>query len=499
MRANPPAEPPRKARPNRASDSGADARARGKEREREAGIRGEVPGTPSNEPGTPSNEPIPRAGSSQRHTAAQGWRHFLARVRYLFHSERWRVARNGILAGVAAGALTIAYRWTIATGTRFAENWYQIIRANPLHVVGFVAAACVLAVLVWLLLRWEPTASGSGIPQAKGFLLGTVPLRPLRTIIVRFLGGGAGGFFGLSLGREGPSIHIGASAAHLLSRPLHANEKEQKLLVTSGASAGLSAAFNAPVSGIVFGLEGLHKSFSPLVVVSAATGALAADAFSMATFGSTPILQFGNVTPMRFADLWILIPLGLITGVLGALVNQLLLASQSIAKLPGPTPLLIAFAAALPVGLFTPRALGGGEELIKWAEYTATGIGAVAVLLAVKTLFTAIAFGSGIPGGIFMPILAIGTLTGAGYALAVQQAGFPEGYQAALAVCGMAGLLASTVRTPLTSILLTAEMTGSLTHLLPVATVVILSVFVADALHVPPIYDALLKRMAPAS
>lgn len=430
-----------------------------------------------------------------RYSFREGWQHFLERIRYLFHSRRWRAARNGICAGLVAGALTIAYRWLIATGTGVAAQWYPIIRENPWHLAGFVLAAAAAAMLAWALIRWEPNASGSGIPQVKGYLLGAITLRPLRTIIVRFIAGGAGAFFGLSLGREGPSIHIGASGAQLLARPLRATNDEQKLLATSGAAAGLSAAFNAPVSGIVFALEGLHKSFSPLVVVSAATGALAADAVSMAWFGAQPILQFGSVSSMPLNRMWIVIPLGLVTGVLGAAVNQLLLASQSLAKLPGPLPLLVALAVALPVGLLLPRALGGGEHLIQWSEYAAAGLGGVFLILAVKLLFTAVAFGSGIPGGIFMPILAAGTLTGAGYALAVESIGFPEGYQTALAVCGMAGLLASTVRTPLTSILLTAEMTGSLSHLLPVATVVILSIFVADALRVPPIYDALLTRM----
>jgi H+/Cl- antiporter ClcA len=138
--------------------------------------------------------------------------------------------------------------------------------------------------------------------------------------------------------------------------------------------------------------------------------------------------------------------------------------------------------------------LGGGEDLIEWAEVGSIGLGAVLVALAAKIALTTVSFGSGVPGGIFMPILAIGTLTGAGYALGARALGLSGDLRMALAVCGMAGVLAASVRTPLTSILLTAEMTGTLGHLLPVATVVIMSIFTADALRVPPIYDALLQR-----
>lgn len=319
-------------------------------------------------------------------------------------------------------------------------------------------------------------------------------MHPVRVIAARFSGGGAAALFGLSLGREGPSIQIGAAAAQLLKRPLRATPEEERHLLTSGAAAGLSAAFNAPVSGLMFGMEGLHRSFSPLVIGSAATGALAADVVAGIAFGSDAVLQFGTVQLMPMYLLWAAIPLGLLAGLIGALFNRLLLASQRLQHLPGPGGILVALAVALPCGLFVPFAIGGGEQAIEWAEFGAASLGAIVIVLLVKIAFTAVSFGSGVPGGIFMPILAIGTLTGAGYTLVLEAIGFPEGYRAALAVCGMAGLLAATVRTPLTSILLTAEMTGSLSHLLPVATVVIIAIFIADALHVPPIYDALLAR-----
>ncbi len=163
-------------------------------------------------------------------------------------------------------------------------------------------------------------------------------------------------------------------------------------------------------------------------------------------------------------------------------------------RLPGPLPVLIAMLAALACGLLAPRVLGGGEELIHWAQIGSVGLGSVLALLLLKFVLTGVSFGSGIPGGIFMPILAIGTLTGVGYALVAHDLGLSADLRVALAVCGMAGVLAASVRTPLTSILLTAEMTGSLGHLLPVATVVLLAIFTADALRVPPIYQALLER-----
>ncbi len=423
------------------------------------------------------------------------WDLFVERLHQLAASRRWRVARNGILAGVVAGAVASLYRFCIEEATDAALAAYSFIGRHPLAVLAWITAASLASVLVWLLLRWEPSASGSGIPQVKGFLIGRMGMRPLPVVFTRFLGGTGGAVFGLSLGREGPSIHIGAAVARLLARPLRATDEERDYLVTSGASAGLAAAFNAPVSGMLFGIEGLHRSFSPLVIVSASTGALTAGTVSTLAFGPHPILQFGAVGELSLSGLWMVLPLGILTGIMGALVNRILLASQSLARLPGPTGIAVSLAAVLPAGMVLPQVLGGGESLIGCAEQAAMGIGLVALLLLVKIVLTAISFGSGIPGGIFMPILAIGTLTGTGYALVIHAWGAPSGEQKILALCGMAGLLAASVRTPLTSILLTAEMNGSLTHLLPVAAVVIFATFTADALRVPPIYDALLMRM----
>lgn len=419
---------------------------------------------------------------------------------HLFGSRRWRVARNGVIAGLLAGVVSSAYRIAVQAGTTVAHSVYAAVASRPALIAAWLGAAVAIAVAVSRLLRWEPESSGSGIPQVKGILAGRMSMRPVRVLVSRFLGGTAGAVFGLSLGREGPSIHLGAAVADLLAGPLKATPEERRQLVTSGASAGLSAAFNAPVSGMLFGMEGLHRSFSPLVIASASTGALAACAISTLAFGPHPILQFGTVAELPLPLLWVVLPLGVLSGLVGALVNRMLLAAQAIARLPGSFAVLTALLVALPVGLVLPDVLGGGETLIGRAEYAADTLGMVVLLLVAKMLFTAYSFGCGIPGGIFMPILAIGTLTGSAYALVADAIGLPLHYRAVLAVCGMAGVLAASVRTPLTSILLTAEMTGSLAHLLPVASVVILAIFTADALRTPPIYEALLDRaLAPAT
>jgi len=176
-------------------------------------------------------------------------------------------------------------------------------------------------------------------------------------------------------------------------------------------------------------------------------------------------------------------------------MNRMLLGLQSAYKrLPWCLRPCIALIIALPLGLFLPQVLGGGQNLIQLAESTQSRLRMISVLLACKLMFTCTSFGSGTPGGIFMPILAVGALSGSLFGIASAQIGLPKEYIPFFAVCGMAGTLSSVVKAPITSILLTAEMTGSLMHLFPVAACVLIALLVSDLLKIQPIYEALLER-----
>ena len=156
---------------------------------------------------------------------------------------------------------------------------------------------------------------------------------------------------------------------------------------------------------------------------------------------------------------------------------------------------MLALLIALPCGLFLPAVLGGGQGLIELSQGTQAALVTLALMLAVKIAFTSTSFGSGLPGGIFMPLLSIGALTGCLVSQLLIPLGLPQSAIAAFSVCAMAGVLSAAVKAPITSILLMAEMTGSLVHLLPVAAVAFLALLVSDLLRVRPIYEVLLERL----
>lgn len=421
------------------------------------------------------------------------------RLMTAFGRLKWKMAAAGIVCGIVSGALVVCYRLGIEYGLVFANWMYAQIRSNMWLIIPWLLAAVAVGLLNAWMIKREPMASGSGIPQTSGVVINGLPMKWQTILPVRFVGGLLGGLFGLSLGREGPSIQIGACGAQCVSHRVaskHRGDLQEHVMVTAGAAAGLSAAFSAPLSGMMFALEGVHRSFSPVILIGATAASLTADFMSKTTLGLTPVLDFIHMPQLALGHYWWMIPLGIVAGLLGSLTNRALLATQTLyTHIPAQWRCVIAILIALPVGLWLPQVLGGGSKLIELAELAHTGALTLVILLAFKLLFTCTCFGSGMPGGIFMPILAVGALGGGVCgALAYQSGVITRDTIPLFAVCVMAGTLSSAVKTPITSILLTVEMTGTLVHMLPVAATAFIALLVSDMLKTKPVYAALLDR-----
>lgn len=410
---------------------------------------------------------------------------------------KWSITAKGLLCGVIAGSLAVLYRLTYEYGTEFSLKIYRFLIGNPLMILPWLAAASVIGLLIAWLVRLEPMASGSGIPQVEGVLLYGLKMRWYTILPVRFAGGLLSSFFGLSLGREGPSIQIGSAGGQATAKMIGDSALEENYLITGGAAAGLSAAFSAPISGMLFALEEVHRSFSPLILIAATTSALTADMISKTVFGLQPILRFSAVTQLPVNMYLWLIPIGILSGACGVLMNKILLLCQSLySKLPWFLRPAVALFLALPFGLFLPEVLGGGQNLIKLAENPNSGIFFILICCIFKLIFTGTSFGSGIPGGVFMPILSAGALSGSLLGmLTAKTAGLSPEFIPFFAVCAMAGALSGSVKAPLTGIMLAAEMTGSFMYLLPVAACSFIALLFSDVLKVAPLYESLLERL----
>ena len=405
---------------------------------------------------------------------------------------------KSFLVGILASLVVVAFRFTLIYAEKFSIYIYSFQSSNKWFIPLWFAALAIIGFLVGKLTKREPFISGSGIPQVKAVMGGYLNNRPLSIIINKFIGGALSILGGLSLGREGPSVQLGACCGDIVSNKTKSSSLERKLLISSGASAGLSAAFNAPLAGVMFSLEEIYKYFSPLVILSTITASITADFISKEFFGLSPIFNFKEVAVMPLNHYFVLIILGLILGVLGVIYNWTLLNSQKLykkIKLPAEYKVIIAFIFAGIIGLIFPQLICGGSLVLN--ELTLSNAISFLILLAAgKFLFSMVSFGSGAPGGIFFPLLIIGGGIGAIIgAVSIKYLGMPAEFFSSFIILSMVGYFTAIVRAPITGVILISEMSGSFSHFLPLSIVAIISYIIADCFKCAPIYDSLMDNL----
>lgn len=426
-------------------------------------------------------------------------------------NDMWKRARRipvmliteGLCVGLIGGFIVLLYRVALT----FAGNWLikilSYIKGNPFRCAVWFLILMALAWIVGRLVKWEPMISGSGIPQVEGEVSGRLSQNWKRVLPAKFAGGFLCMLGGLSLGREGPSIQLGAMAGQGISRALGRGKREEKFLMTCGASAGLSAAFHAPLAGMMFAVEEIHKTFSIPILLPVMTASVTADYIASHILGLDPVFHFQITEYLPQNYYWLLILLGILVGVSGVFYNWGMLKAQELYhKIPflkETGRLLIAFLTAGVLGLVIPSVLGSGSGLIVSLTKGEMVLGMVVLTLVVKFLFSAVSFGSGAPGGIFFPLLILGALLGAVFAMTgAEFFGLDPVYINNFVLLGMTGFFTAIVRAPLTGIILLFEMSGSISQMLSLSIVSVTAYIVATLMRSEPIYDSLLKRILKA-
>ena len=411
------------------------------------------------------------------------------------------LALLSLLAGVASGLLGAVFRLLLDQADRLRNA--LITWAQGEEFVGFllVTAICAVAtgVAAWLVRRYSPQASGSGIPHVEAVLSGEVPQAPYRLIPVKFVGGLLAIGSGLALGREGPSVQMGASMANLLGVIFRRNEDDCKMLLAAGAGAGLATAFNAPIGGAVFVLEELVRRFdtrTTIVTLGASAGAIAV---ARMLLGDAPDFHVEPLPYPSFGTVPIHLALGLVAGFLGVAYNRAILGTLAVADRLDRWPVemraaLVGAAVAL-LAWFAPGVVGGGDAI---TQRTLAGTETVA-MLSIVFLFRfglgPLSYAAGTPGGLFAPILVLGSQSGLLFGN-ICYPWFPAvaAHPTALGIVGMAAFFTAVVRAPVTGIILVTEMTASFTLLLPMLSACFAAMLVPNLLRSAPIYDSLRDR-----
>ena len=322
---------------------------------------------------------------------------------------------KSLMIGIFAALSAVAYRAVLSRSEALCHGIFSFA-SSPLRMILLFLFLLLVGLVVGRITESEPLIKGSGIPQLEGQFHGHLSPRPLAVLVKKFIGGALGIVCGLSLGREGPSIQLGAMAGQLVGRRLpDSDEEDNKLLLLCGACAGLAAAFNAPLAGVAFALEETYKKFTPKAVFVTASASIIADIISKLFFGMTPALDMPQVDVLPLSMFFLYPIVGICCGCLGVLFNKTLMSTQKLYK---KLPVRDTFRIAIPFlfagvfGLVLPEVLGGGHHIISHLSGVGMTVGMMLLLLVGKFVFTMICFCSGAPGGIFFPLLVLGALSG---------------------------------------------------------------------------------------
>jgi CIC family chloride channel protein len=415
------------------------------------------------------------------------------------------LALLSLVVGAVSGLVGAVFRLCLDQTDRLRDaliSWAYDWKLAGFLLVTFACSAAT-AVAAWLVRRHAPYASGSGIPHVEAVLHRELPQAPFRLIPVKFYGGLLAIGSGLALGREGPSVQMGASLAHLAGVAFRRNWPDCRVLLAAGAGAGLATAFNAPIAGAIFVLEELVRRFETRIAI-AALGA-SATAIAVARLFLGEALDF-HVEPLPYDTTAATRPLyfllGAVAGLLAILYNRTLLGTIAafgrLERWPVELRAALVGAAVGVLAWFAPELVGGGEPI---AQRTLDGVEVLSMIPLVFLLrlaLGAVSYAARTPGGLFAPMLVLGAQFGFLFGTLCHRA-FPElGVRPeAFAVVGMAAFFTGVVRAPVTGIVLVIEMTASFTLLLPMLEACFAAMLVPTLLGDPPIYDSLRQGIVP--
>lgn len=417
-------------------------------------------------------------------------------------SRRFQISLvwEGALVGLVGGGVVTLYRLALSVAEDVLRSLTGRAAGDLVMMLGWFVLLALMLLVVSALIRWEPATSGSGIPQVDAEVLGRLDAPWARVIPAKFAEGTLLALAGLSLGREGPSVQLGGMSGKAVSRVLGRRRGEERLLVTCGAAAGMSAAFHAPLTGVLFALEEIHKEFTAPLIISVMCAAVTSDFLVSQVIGVDPVVSLFFVRDLPHVDYALVVALGLACGVLGALHNRGMFAAQRLyERLPGPlsrAKLVVPFALAGAVAFVWPELMCGGDAIVELLQQpTLPPLAALVALLVGKYVFTSLCFGSGAPGGTLFPLVVLGALVGAIFATAGVQLGMSPTYLPNFIALGVAGLFAGVIHAPVTAVILVFELTGSLDALLSVSIVSVLAYVTSSLTRTDGFYEHLLASL----
>jgi len=406
-----------------------------------------------------------------------------------------------VCSGLAVGFVGAAFRYALIAANRLRDLLIYTAHGWPRFgwILPLVVAALGAGLARLLVIRFAPFAAGSGIQHVEAVFSGEAKPAGFAIVPVKFFGGILALGTGLALGREGPTVQMGAALGLVSSKFLALDDEDCKVVQAAGAGSGLAVAFNAPIGGAIFVFEELTGSFSPWLLVATLAGTSVSIWIMRLLLGST--IEFTVTQALN--HLWHVAPfflLGSLLGLAGAAYNKLTMAALHLSDRYSRIPSVYrATAIGAVIGLiawFEPRLVGDGGRLTQSVLAQGHTIETLLVIFCIRFLIGPFSYAAGTPGGIFTPIILLGASFGALFACVLNHFAPSLEFSAiACAVVGMGALFTASVRAPLTGIVLVVEMTGRVDLTVALIAASLGAMIVVLLLNNEPIYQTLKRRM----
>lgn len=417
---------------------------------------------------------------------------------FLQEIVRSKIIVQAILVGLISGMLVVGFKVSInslfLTIQKFLSafpTWQKALIFPLITTLG----GLISGILVY---KFAPETKGSGIPYVKMTMARMGNMTRIRSIVVKFFAGVAGIGTGLSLGREGPSVQLGAGAGALVGRLFKMSGTNQDKLIAAGAGSAIGATFNAPIAGTIFVLEELVQKFTPALLFPVLVATVSAASLARHFLGSNPSFDLpklqGGIT---VENIPVCIILGIVAGLLGVLFSKIIFFNNKLfdkmSKIPNYVKPAIAGLAVGLIGLVIPYVLGSGNFSVDLLLQHKFSLGLVLIIFIAKFFVTPFCFGSGAAGGIFLPMLMLGSFLGYIVSTVCNSFGFHTD-PIVIAILGMGAFLSAVARTPITAVVMVFEMTGGYSHILPIMLSAAIADLVAEKLNQKPIYASLIVQ-----
>ena len=406
----------------------------------------------------------------------------------------------GLFVGLFSGAIVGVYNFLAQKLIDVSLELFEKVRGNMVWLPLAFLVEIVIALVIGGLIYKFSEIRGSGIPYIESVARGNLKLTWYYSLPLMFVTSLLSLFSGMSLGSEGPSVYMGGCIGYGFGKMFKLPRAHDMLLVSAGSAAGLSVAFNAPLSGLVFSLEEVYRKFTTQIILSSVISVSLAQAILHLIFKPN-MLDIGVLQAEDFhlKTFGIAILTGIVGGLFGALFNIAIRNSPRLYTKVKHVSMV--FYVIVPtiistiLGVWWNDASWGGSIVMRKAIINDITIQEAAISFVVKFIYTCLCFGSKASGGIFIPMLSVGALLGAVFGKICLYAGMSETMYPSVVLMCVGAFFTGVVRAPLTAVILPVEYTGTFGGFCGPITAVAIAYLAAELTKVTPLYEALMEPL----